>query len=396
MNNFRLEHRPNKMPITITNVSSSSFIVISLLILALLLTLRKTQYTELFPVGITEELKGIGILAVVFAHISYMLVTDNHFLYPLSNAGGVGVDLFLLMSGYGLTVSMLKKKLSVTEFYRRRLTKVFIPFWLVLIVLFLTDNYMLHITYTLEYMLESLAEWFPQARGFEDVDSPLWYINWLVMFYVLFPILFMPKRPWLTALLLAVIANAIALTDPLHLQDNWLHRLHTNAFSLGILLAWLLAGNSGFSEKMTWFRNNSKGVNRPFILLLSAGIAAYMICHNTPSDWPQVSPLLTKWGFNADFFIGQTTSLIAMLMLVVFFSLKRLDCKVLYLFGLYSYETYLLHWPLLERYDQLFNYFPAWLAVIIWLFIFIALGWLMQKVTRPISAFVDSLLSPRK
>jgi len=103
------------MPITITNVSTSSLVVISTLIVAVLLTLRKTQYTELFPVGITEELKGVGILSVVFAHISYMLVSDNHFLYPLSIAGGVGVDLFLLMSGYGLTVSMLKKKLSVSE-----------------------------------------------------------------------------------------------------------------------------------------------------------------------------------------------------------------------------------------------------------------------------------------
>jgi len=85
-----------------------------------------------------------------------------------------------------------------------------------------------------------------------------------------------------------------------------------------------------------------------------------------------------------------------MAMLVIVFSLKRLDCKVLYLFGLYSYETYLLHWPLLERYDHLFNYFPAWLAVIIWLCIFIGLGWLLQKITRPISSWVDSTLSASK
>ncbi|MEY3786119.1 MAG: hypothetical protein RLZ75_324 [Pseudomonadota bacterium] len=384
------------MPITITNVSTSSLIVISTLIVAVLLTLRKTQYTELFPIGITEELKGVGILSVVFAHISYMLVSDNHFLYPLSIAGGVGVDLFLLMSGYGLTVSMLKKKLSVSEFYRRRLIKVFIPFWLVLIILFIADKDILHITYTPKYILDSLMEWFPQARAFDDVDSPLWYINWLVMFYVLFPILFMPKRPWLTAILLAVIANIIAITDPLHLQANWLHRLHTNAFSLGILLAWLLARKNGFSENIAWFKNKSEGSARLVVLALSLGLAAYMIYHGKPGDWPLLTSALTNWGANANFFIGQTTSLIAMAMLVIVFSLKRLDCKVLYLFGLYSYETYLLHWPLLERYDHLFNYFPAWLAVIIWLCIFIGLGWLLQKITRPISSWVDSTLSTNK
>jgi peptidoglycan/LPS O-acetylase OafA/YrhL len=103
--------------------------------------------------------------------------------------------------------------------------------------------------------------------------------------------------------------------------------------------------------------------------------------------------VLAALGFSADFFIGQASSLIAMTMLVIFFSLKRLDCKALYLFGLYSYETYLLHWPLLERYDQLFTYFPAWLAVIFWLCIFVILGWLMQKITRPISTWIDSVLT---
>lgn len=384
------------MPITITNVSISTLIVISTLVLSLLMSLRKTKHTELFNTSVTEELKGIGILSVVFAHISYILVNDSHFLYPLSIAGGVGVDLFLLMSGFGLTVSMLKKKLSISEFYRRRLTKVFIPFWLVLIILFIVDDEVLHITYSLKYILESLVEWFPRASAFDDVDSPLWYINWLVMFYVLFPLLFMPKRPWLTAILLAVIANAIAIMDPLHLQANWLHRLHTNAFSLGILLAWLLTGNTGFSKNIIWFRNKYEGVGRAFVLVLSAGLAAYMIYYSKPSDWPQLTSELRTWGISADFFIGQTTSLIAMAMLVVFFSLKKFDCKVLYLFGLYSYETYLIHWPLLERYDQLFSYFPAWLAVIFWLCIFIVLSWMMQKITRPISTWVDSALNTNK
>jgi peptidoglycan/LPS O-acetylase OafA/YrhL len=137
-------------------------------------------------------------------------------------------------------------------------------------------------------------------------------------------------------------------------------------------------------------------VGRPFVLVLSAGLAAYMIYYSKPSDWPQLTSELRTWGISADFFIGQTTSLIAMAMLVVFFSLKKFDCKVLYLFGLYSYETYLIHWPLLERYDQLFSYFPAWLAVIFWLCIFIILSWMMQKITRPISTWVDSALNTNK
>ncbi len=115
------------MPITVTNVIASNYIVIATLVALFLLSLRKTQHTDLFPISITQELKGLGIL-VVFSHIAYMLVTNTGFMYPLSTIAGVGVDLFLFMSGYGLTLGMLKKPLSALAFYKRRMIKIFIPF----------------------------------------------------------------------------------------------------------------------------------------------------------------------------------------------------------------------------------------------------------------------------
>ena len=95
------------MPITITNVPESNMIVIAVLIAVLFLTFRKSKHTEIFPISVTQELKGLGILTVVFAHFAYMLVTNAEFLFPLSIIAGVGVDLFLFMSGYGLSVGML-------------------------------------------------------------------------------------------------------------------------------------------------------------------------------------------------------------------------------------------------------------------------------------------------
>ena len=246
------------MLIPVSDPVHSTWIVVAAFLAALLLSFRRTTHDGLFPVPVTQELKGLGILAIVFAHISYMLVTDNTFLYPLSIAAGVGVDLFLFMSGFGLTTGMLKKQMPVLEFYQRRLVKVFIPFWIVLVALFIAD-YLFHgIDYSPEYMLQSFLGWFPRASAFEDVNSPFWYISWMLMFYALFPLLFMRERPWLTAILLAVIANAFALADPLELQVNWLHRLHTNAFSLGILLAWWLNANPSRVKTLEWFRNHSR------------------------------------------------------------------------------------------------------------------------------------------
>lgn len=211
------------------------------------------------------------------------------------------------------------------------------------------------------------------------------------MFYALFPLLFMRERPWLTALLLAIIANAFALLDPLHLQVNWLHRLHTNAFSLGILLAWWLHANPSSVKSLEWFRNQSSGTARYAVVAISFLVAGYMACHNTAGNWPQLSGMLESAGFDPGFFIGQATSLITMAFLIIFFSLKRFDNKFLYIYGVYSYETYLLHWPLMSRYDLFFQHLPAWAATILWIIMFIGIGWLLQKITTPVGKWVDQL-----
>ena len=374
-------------------LANTNLIIISVLLVALLASSRKTQHTELLPVSVSQELKGLAILGIVLAHISYMLVTDNHYLFPLSMAAGVGVDLFLFMSGFGLTLGLLKKPTSPLEFYRRRLIKVFIPLWVMLLLLFAADALLLQHYYSPLYMLRSLLGWFPTANGYIDVNSPYWYISWLLMFYLLLPLLFNAKRPWLTALALAIIANLVAIINPLDLQVDWLHRLHTNAFSLGMIVAWAIhepkGENNQLAIRLKNFRTNAAPWLRYPLLVIALIVAGYFAANNASSSWPTVGLVLEAAGFDQNYFIGQTTSLLAMTALLIFFSLKRVEFKFLYLFGVYSFETYLMHWPLMSRYDVFFHHAPASLAPLLWLSVFIALGWLLQKLTSPLSQWFD-------
>jgi hypothetical protein len=88
--------------------------------LVLFTTLKQSTHSDVFPVSVTNELKGLGILTVVFAHFAYMKVTNADFLFPLSIIAGVGVDLFLFMSGFGLTVGMIKRPMKAVDFYKKR------------------------------------------------------------------------------------------------------------------------------------------------------------------------------------------------------------------------------------------------------------------------------------
>ena len=379
------------MPITLTdNIYQTNLIVIAILIAVVLFTFKRAKHTDLFPISVTQELKGLGILTVVFAHFAYMLVTNADFLFPLSIIAGVGVDLFLFMSGYGLTVGMLKKPLPIFEFYKRRVIKIFIPFWVALILIFAANAIFLDIHYTVPYMIQSLLGWFPTAEGFDDVNSPFWYITWMMMFYVLFPLVFSTKRPWLSAIILAVIATLIGVYNPLNMGDNWLHRLHTVAFSLGIVFAWVLFETKDKENKfvahLKEFRNKAKIM--PYVIIaLMLGVVVYMSLHTTANHWPTLTAILGK-----GYFVDQLTSIILMFAFIVIFSLKKFDNKFLSIYGLYSFEVYLIHWPLIGRYDIFFDYLPSWAAVIAWLVTFIVVSWLLQKITTPIGAWIDSRL----
>ena len=380
------------MPITLTDdIYQTNLIVITVLIAVVLFTFRRSKHTDLFPVSVTQELKGLGILTVVFAHFAYMLVTNADFLFPLSIIAGVGVDLFLFMSGYGLTVGMLKKPLPILEFYKRRVIKIFIPFWVAIILIFAANAIFLDIHYSVPYMIQSLLGWFPTAEGFDDVNSPFWYITWMMMFYVLFPLVFSTKRPWLSAIILAVIATLIGVYNPLEMGDNWLHRLHTVAFSLGIVFAWLLFETKDKENKLVVylkeFRNKAKFT--PYIVIaLMLGVVVYMSLHTTANHWPTLTAILGK-----GYFVDQLTSIVIMFAFIVIFSLKKFDNKFLSIYGLYSFEVYLIHWPLIGRYDIFFDIFPAWAAVIAWLITFIVVSWLLQKITTPLGAWIDSRLA---
>ena len=382
------------MPIEIMDAARSTSIVIATVLAALLLSLRPSRHRELFPVSVTQELKGLAILSIVFAHISYMLVTDSRFLYPLSIAAGVGVDLFLFISGFGLTLGMLRKRLSPAQFYRRRLSRVFIPFWLVILLLFAADAVFLGKYYTPSYMLQSFFGWFPQARSFEDVNSPFWYITWILLFYALFPLLFSSQRPWLSALALAVIANVLAITDPLQMQSNWLHRLHTNAFSLGMIAAWLLQSRPAMAATLLRLRDDERRWPRLLAASVALLAALCIVPFNSARDWPRLAEVLLAAGFDPEFFVQQAVGLLTMTALLALFMMKRRDSLLLHLFGVYSYEIYLLHWPLMSRYDPLYALLPAWLATLAWLAAFIACGWVVRRMVTPVEALVDRNPAP--
>jgi peptidoglycan/LPS O-acetylase OafA/YrhL len=74
---------------------------------------------------------------------------------------------------------------------------------------------------------------------------------------------------------------------------------------------------------------------------------------------------------------------------VLIFIFKGLSFAVFEIFGRFSYEVYLIHWPLLSRYDVLFKNFEPFAAVFLFLALFLGLSYLLSLVVRQIDNLVS-------
>jgi len=353
------------------------FLAIFLLLLFSFISWRKSN--QIFPITTTQELKGLAILMVVFSHIGYFLVSDHRFLYPLSIASGVGVNIFLFLSGYGLAVSSQREPQTIGKFWRRRLIKLFLPVWIVLVIFFLLDFFVLRLSYTGQYIIQSFLGYFPGADIDHDVNSPLWYFTIILFYYLIFPLAYNRRRPWLGALIIYFISYSIIWWRPAFLQNMMsLYKVHFVAFPLGIAFAWLLS-------KSTWLVNfNSSKIRLGRVGYYVSFIALLAIIGYT-AYYSGVGEGAVK---------EQSISLITTLAILLLFLIKKFKLNLLVWFGMFSYEIYLLHWPLMYRYDIFFTYLPPWLAVILYLIMFLGLGWLLHRLTTWLSVkFISNLSS---
>lgn len=365
------------MMISLSDTLPQTSLFIALFLGALLLTSRRRLERCTLSPHMTAELKGVAILAVIFAHIGHFLVEDHRFLVPLSLSAGVGVNLFLVLSGYGLTYSMMRRSSSLLEFYRRRVSRIFIPLWIALFAILFIDRVFLDISYPIKTMAHAFVGFFPQANIYEDINAPLWYLTIALFYYAIYPILFFKRFPIVSSLL--ITATGYAVTKQLLPVDEDVldtYRLHVFAFPLGVFCA------AVFCTEITRLKN---GIKKLTDLLSQPGYAPLLIriaCATILSLVVAYTTIHANIGKEAS--LEQRTSLVTTMALIGIFILKPFEIRFLSLMGRYSYEMYLIHWPLLYRYDLFYSWLPGAIATWTSLLFFLGMSHLIQMISKQI------------
>lgn len=357
------------MQILVDNALSETFIFGIIFVLGLIFSLRRTGPKPFFGKSTTEELKGFAILAIIFSHIGYFLVNDHRFLYPFGILAGVGVNLFLFLSGFGLTLSAIKNPLSIFDFYKKRLSKLFLPMWIVVILLVGADLIFLNRSYSVVTIVQTLLGFFPAADLFRNLDSPLWYFSLIFFYYLIYPLLFWKRYIFLCPILLWVAAYLVffKMSLPINQDVLNLYRLHFIAFPLGVLFAYLYTADKlalmRFQLKKIFLTNYFKY----FLVTAALLIFGYFSVNS---------------GVGKARSIEQTISTITMFSVIFIFVVKGFEVKLFNIFGKYSYAIYLIHWPILSRYGFIYSFIPASFATFLYLLIFLILGWGLTRVTK--------------
>lgn len=206
-----------------------------------------------------ERLKAFAILSIVLFHYARPMNLPGIFKQAI-NFGGTGVHLFVLLSGFGLYLSHLKKPLPYFQFLKKRLTKVYVPY--IIVVLFsaalllwipLYEESSWYALFGHIFMYKMFDESIVFTYGYH-----LWFISMILQYYFLFHILvwLKDKLSW-NAFIITSLLISLAWWIFVWVTDRVDLRIYNSSFfqfvwefALGMYLAFRI--HSGTWKRPTW------------------------------------------------------------------------------------------------------------------------------------------------
>ena len=274
----------------------ASIILASCLILPVFFTNNKCEDKYTY----TTVLKGIAILLVIIQHFT------GGWSRVFTPLGGIGVSIFLILSGYGINESV--KRNGLANFWGKRGVRVCIPYFLVITILAF-----IQFPGMSEYLKDILY-----------IKTSYWYVGYIIKCYLIYwtlSLVFKPQTRNLIFLIIGIIS--ISLLDNLQGEQAL-------SFITGVIL----------SDKGIEIDKSNKIPAKYLIIFFWVGIL-FLMLKQVPTIREYDSRVLVSA------IQLPTRYLIA---LFIIFGLAYLQgfYKNAYLnfVGVISYELYLVHFPL--------------------------------------------------
>lgn len=256
----------------------------------------------------TTNLKGLAILIVMIGHLVgiHRTTIDFDFRYFAAFA----VSIFLILSGYGLSISNLNN--GLTDFIKKRMLGVMLPY--ALATVFVSIAYGLLFTDPLR-VIKTISLLNPT----NPIDKTLWFVYFIFLWYAIFFVVYSLIKSRNGRVLTIVLISAIVyIIHPFRhfSQLNYQFTLHAFSFAVGIIIA-------EYNEKMSY----------RVLFVASVIIFAYSL-----------SELLANYSMLS----YEASCLSFGILIISLFSIFRFNFQPLHFIGMISYEMYLFEGVLLN------------------------------------------------
>lgn len=139
-------------------------------------------------------LKGISIISIVLFHLINSFSTLPNSVKIISNFGGAGVHIFFMCSGFGLYYSYLNKPVSYSTFLKKRMSKIYIPYIILVIVSFfvpfmIAEGDRIKALFSHIFLYKMFIPKYNESFG-----SHLWFISTIIQMYLIFFVLIKMKN----------------------------------------------------------------------------------------------------------------------------------------------------------------------------------------------------------
>lgn len=188
--------------------------------------------------------RGVALLMLLWHHLFFEKYgAYSTLVYLSSNFALVCVAIFILLSGYSLAISVKDKPIGVMAFYKKRLSRLYMNYWLIALIFIPIGILLGYRPLESVFPTSPYLKLFLQMTGFhmfmDDVsygyNPTWWFMSTILALYLLFPLMYYLVRKFGLWFLLACFFLNFRPNE----AGKWFLYLNVwlFAFSLGIYLA---------------------------------------------------------------------------------------------------------------------------------------------------------------
>lgn len=228
-----------------------------------------------------DFIKALAITSVVIYHfVTIYMQFIPDILRRLGFVLGTGCQAFLVISGFGLYYSQKRRPLSAPRFWLKRLSKVYFPYIIIVIISYYCQN--VYLASGVDRFSALMSHVFLYKMFFPQYEvtfgGHLWFISTIIQFYLVFPLLVRiykklgTRRFLVLTFTVNVIWAAFTVITGISGERIW------NSFFLQFLFEFAagMAAAEHIDGVAAWFERTSA---LKLLLLGAAGYALLLVCY---------------------------------------------------------------------------------------------------------------------